>query len=675
MDFIRAFERTGVRMFELESFYTFMESNFDYLLVVDGGEHITHVSDPLLRDCNLDGDSTVGKHLARVVTPSSLDTLQTAIAVARTGSRGMAVFTPAPNESTKIPLKPGRAAFHDGEVFLFFGNRLVNIRAQNESEKDARIKELACLYSVAEWIEESESVRDFFTQLPRFINTGMMFPEQAVVYSICQDVEYGQKPSAENHISTTIVVNNEVRGEIRIGYLDEDRHELLLEEQKMLTEIGRILSLALERKELKDKLKLKQQEEEDYNRHLKDLEQEIALRTKELEDQKKNLEFVNTYLDRVSKGWEESKTRLETMFKAIPDDVILLDKNRKIIMTNRENIQLGEHCYEAYFGRQRPCEDCRLARILRDKTPLMLMIKDDNRYLQVHALPVYNQDHEVDGIMEFYRDVTLEKTYERQLQQADKLASLGQLVSGIGHEINNPNQFIRGNIKIINQAIADMLPIVDDYHASHPDLRIARLDYDFFRRHIMTLVDDISHGSDRIKAIVAGLRNFVRTDEGLLLDSVDLNTLIEASARLVQNEVHKRADIQLELADDLPRFSGNAQKLEQVLVNLVVNARDAIPENARGLITIRTMRGNEDSVVVEVEDDGKGMDQEIVNQIFDPFFTTKRAKGGTGLGLTIVYKIIEEHGGNISVSSKVGVGTKFTITFPVHTGPAIAVKE
>ena len=109
------------------------------------------------------------------------------------------------------------------------------------------------------------------------------------------------------------------------------------------------------------------------------------------------------------------------------------------------------------------------ARILKDKTPLTISMKHDDRYLQVHALPVYNKNHEVDGILEFYRDVTLEKTYEQQLQQADKLASLGQLVSGIGHEINNPNQFIRGNIKIIKQALDDMLStIIDSGHSRFP---------------------------------------------------------------------------------------------------------------------------------------------------------------------------------------------------------------
>ena len=271
-------------------------------------------------------------------------------------------------------------------------------------------------------------------------------------------------------------------------------------------------------------------------------------------------------------------------------------------------------------------------------------------HFQVHALPIFNQEHEVDGVMEFYRDITLEKTYERQLQQADQLASLGQLVSGIGHEINNPNQFIRGNVKILKQALEDMLPIVDEYMKGHPDLKIARLNYDFFRQHIMTLVDDMAHGSERIKGIVDGLRRFARRDEGLLIDKVDINTLVEACTRLVANEVHKYADIKLNLGPDIPTFTGNSQKIEQVLVNLLVNAAQAMPEERRGVVQVRThYTGN--LVVVEVEDNGKGMNSKTVKQIFDPFFTTKRARGGTGLGLPIAYRIIEEHGGHISVSS------------------------
>ena len=658
-------------MIKLADLYEFMEGSFDYLLVLDGAEKVIHASDLFGRDCLPDKWWEQKPELKDLVTDMSLQNFHSAMALARARSRAITVFSPCREGSQSIPLKGSYLPTTEhGEIFFFFGQTLEGLARRSVSGKEDRVKELACLYRVIEWIEVSPSIDSFFTELPRYLSQGMLYPEEVVIYSVYEDKEYGQKPSSKNYISVGLVVGGRQKGEIRAGYLDEE-HEPLPEEQKMLKEIGRALSFALERKEFKDRLALKQEEEAEFNRRLEHLEREIAGRTKELEEQREKLGVVNSYLDRVSDGWEEARGRLETMFKAIPDDVVLIDKNRRIVMTNREDIEAGGHCYQSIFGRERPCEDCRLARILSKKTPLTISMKQDDKYFQVHALPVYNKEHEVDGILEFYRDVTLEKTYEQQLQQADKLASLGQLVSGIGHEINNPNQFIRGNIKIIKQALDDMLPIIDDFHGQHADLKIARLDYDFFRKHIMTLVSDMAHGSERIKAIVEGLRKFARKDEGLLVDKVDINTLVEASARLVHNEVHKRADIKLDLTRNLPAFVGNTQKIEQVLINLIVNAGQAMPDDKKGTVYIRT-RGEDGHVVVEVEDNGYGMSENTLRQIFDPFFTTKRAKGGTGLGLAIAYRIIEEHKGNISVGSEIGAGTKFTIKIPAgkDTEPA-----
>ncbi len=655
-------------MLSRESLYAFLESNFDYLLVLDGDERAIHVSKLFGKDCCPYGRSVEGRQIKEILSPSSLNTFRAAMAQTRAGGRGIAVYSPLADTDCSIPLKAGYAATKGGPVYIFFGNKLGGLTRKDGWEREERIKELSCLYEVAELIEVSRSIDEFFNKLPKSISTGMLYPEEAVVYSVYDGVEYGQKPVSDNYISARLVVGKEDKGEIRLGYLD-DRHVLLPDEQKMLDEIGRMLNLALERKVLRERLIMKQEEEAEFTHRLEELSKEITAKTRELKEEKRKLDIVNSYLDRTKGGWNEAKARLETMFNAIPDEVVLLDTGRKVIMTNREDIEPGEYCFHAVFGRDKPCEDCRLARIMQDKTPLTLTMKRDEKYLQVHALPVYNQDHEVDGILEFYRDVTLEKTYDQQLQQADKLASLGELVSGIGHEINNPNQFIRGNIKIIQQAIEDMLPIIDEYYEKHTGLKIARLNYDFFRQHIMTLVDDMAHGSERIRGIVKGLRTFVRKDEGLLVDTIDINTLIEASTRLVHNQVHKRADIKLDLAENLPSFTGNAQKMEQVLVNLLVNAGDAMIEGVKGLITVRT-RAEDSNIVVEVEDDGSGMNEKTMKQIFDPFFTTKRARGGTGLGLAIVFRIVEEHGGTISVRSKPGVGTKFIIKIPVRPGPA-----
>jgi two-component system NtrC family sensor kinase len=132
----------------------------------------------------------------------------------------------------------------------------------------------------------------------------------------------------------------------------------------------------------------------------------------------------------------------------------------------------------------------------------------------------------------------------------------------------------------------------------------------------------------------------------------------------VHNEVHKHAEIELELQPNLPTFTGNSQKIEQVLVNLMVNAAQAIPDDRRGRVVVRT-RHADGQVVIEVADNGKGMSEKTLKLIFDPFFTTKRAAGGTGLGLAIVYRIVEEHQGAIGVASQVGEGTTFTVKIPV----------
>ncbi|MCK4302773.1 MAG: PAS domain-containing protein [Candidatus Eisenbacteria sp.] len=658
-------------MIKLEDLYTFIEGNFDFLLVADSNEKILHASRLLCRGCGPQELALAGETLTTVLAQSSLQTFRAGMIQAREDIRGTVIFTPKDAKSCSIPLRIGYTDTSKGEVFLFFGTQVDGLSRFAATDKDERVKELACLYSVAEWIAISRSVREFFTQLPGFLRRGMQYPEQVVVYSVYQGQEYGQELTGENYLSTKLVENQEISGEIRVGYIDSDV-QLLPEEQKMLSEIGRMLSLAIERKELSQHLALKEEEEADYRRRFADLEKEIETRTREMEEQRQKLDTANLYLDRLNRGWQESKTRLETIFTAFPGDVALIDRDRRLVMTNRAEMLAGAKCYESFFHRDKPCKDCRLSRIVHDKAPITLTVKDGDRYLDVHALPIFDPNHEVEGIIEFYRDVTLERTYEQQLQQADQLASLGQLVSGIGHEINNPNQFIRGNVKIIKQALEDMLPLVDAEFERNPNLKIARLPYKFFREHVMVLVNDMAHGSERIKGIVEGLKRFARRDEGLLIDKVDVNTAIEACTRLVHNEVHKHAEIKLELHPDVLTFTGNSHKIEQVLVNLTVNASQAMPDDRKGLITVRT-RMEEDTIVIEVEDNGKGMNEKTQKQIFDPFFTTKRASGGTGLGLPIAYRIIEEHGGSISVKSELGVGTTFVIRIPVKSTSETAV--
>jgi two-component system, NtrC family, sensor kinase len=259
------------------------------------------------------------------------------------------------------------------------------------------------------------------------------------------------------------------------------------------------------------------------------------------------------------------------------------------------------------------------------------------------------------------------KTMQAQMLQSDKLASIGELVAGIAHEINNPNTFIRGNISIVAESLQAILPILDEHAKQDPGFKIARLPYAQYREYIEQLVADIGSGADKIMNIVADLRKFARHDEGLLSEDVDVNAAIDSCLRLVHNQVKRVAKVHLELAPDLPTFKGNVQKIEQVLVNIIINAAQAIEEKKQqGNIGIFTFLVAKSEVNIRITDDGLGMSGETKKRIFDPFFTTKRHKHGTGLGLSIAYGIITEHGGRIEVDSKPGEGSEFRLAIPLE---------
>jgi len=398
--------------------------------------------------------------------------------------------------------------------------------------------------------------------------------------------------------------------------------------------------------------------------HNENLERNVRQRTLDLENQKDLLLKKNNELVALTEKLRLSKLRLQTLFKAIPDTVAVIDANHNIVMANRNSIGNKGKCYKKIFNQTKVCEDCHISKVFNEKSSVKLERMIDNEYYLINAYPIYDSNNQVIGALEFSRVITKEKNMEQQLLQADKLASLGQLVSGIAHEINNPNTFIKGNLIIIQEALSDMLPIIDRAFESDPSLKIARLNYEIFRQSIPVLVDDMVQGANRIKGIVDGLRKFAKKDEGLLNEQVNVNNIIESCLRLVDNQIKRTSDVNVEFDPDLPEVIGNSQKLQQVVVNVLINASQAI-DKPKGNIMVETYRENAEEIVVKIRDNGKGMDEKTLKQIFDPFFTSKRHHGGTGLGLSIAYGIIKEHKGRIDVESKPGLGTTFYIHLPV----------
>ncbi len=274
----------------------------------------------------------------------------------------------------------------------------------------------------------------------------------------------------------------------------------------------------------------------------------------------------------------------------------------------------------------------------------------------------------------FIRDITERKRTERERQkhqeeliQTDKLVALGTLVSGVAHEINNPNNAIMLNSPILFQAWLDVRPVLEEYLNENGEFLISGMPYSQFRSYVPDMLNDIQDSSGRIKAIVDGLKNFARPSSLEMTEDVDINMVVESSAKLILNQINRCTDnFVIDLSKDLPVVKGNFQRLEQVLVNLIQNACHALKGKA-GQVAVITIYNIEDKVIeVHVNDTGCGIESDNLNKIMDPFFTTKRESGGTGLGLSVSMSIIKKHGGNLRLESEVGVGTKAILTLPVR---------
>ncbi len=269
-----------------------------------------------------------------------------------------------------------------------------------------------------------------------------------------------------------------------------------------------------------------------------------------------------------------------------------------------------------------------------------------------------------------YQFDELKKT-QSQLVQSEKMASLGQLAAGVAHEINNPIGFVISNVSTLaeyNEALHEFAEHTINYLNAPNDnvkqkiLDIAKKeDILFIVDDISTIVNDAQEGLGRVKDIVANLKQFARTDEEQS-EAFDLNENIENTIKVAWNELKYKVNLVKDFKADLPLVFGHPGKINQVILNMLVNAAQAI--EGEGEIKLRTQAVDK-YVRLDIEDNGCGMSDEVKAKIFDPFFTTKPVNVGTGLGLSISYGIIEEQGGRIEVVSEIGEGTCFKIYLPV----------
>ncbi len=310
------------------------------------------------------------------------------------------------------------------------------------------------------------------------------------------------------------------------------------------------------------------------------------------------------------------------------------------------------------------------------QTEYRIRIADNSyRWVSDTRRRVKSQNEKAEYIVGAWQDISeeiklrQESDYRlQQIIQADKLAALGEVVAGVAHEINNPNSFITYNIPILEETWNIFEPILKEFGNSHPDWRNGHMSMAELCTDMGEIIKAIKIGSDRITRVVDNLKEFARADASADFIPVDINEVIEKTMLIVGGQLRKSAkDIQINLAENLPLINGHFQKLEQVVANVLVNAAQAIPNREKGRIIIKTRYlQHPDCVLIEVADNGMGMKTDVLDRIFEPFFTNRRNSGGTGLGLSVSYGLVQEHKGKICVHSRIGIGSRFMVFLPVE---------
>ena len=269
-----------------------------------------------------------------------------------------------------------------------------------------------------------------------------------------------------------------------------------------------------------------------------------------------------------------------------------------------------------------------------------------------------------------FTDETDRKRIESHLQQTQKMEALGTMVAGMAHEINNPINLITFNINLLDKVWRDVLPILEQSDRAEPQRKYGGLSFRFLTGNIGQMHHDMGIAATRISKIITDLKNFAKKTEITDIEPVQINRAVNNALRLAQPSINTAGvSVNLQLNEDLPRIMGNQHNIEQIILNLVLNAVQAIA-HADGRIDIQTgYDTRNDRIYLHVRDNGRGIAPSIENKIFDPFVTDRLHEGGTGLGLAVTYSLTKAHDGDIHFETRAKQGTVFKVAFPPKRKP------
>ena len=360
----------------------------------------------------------------------------------------------------------------------------------------------------------------------------------------------------------------------------------------------------------------------------------------------------------------QRRREIAAILDGITDIMMVLSSDLRILSVNHVFRQTfpetptpeGMHCHQIFRGDDQPCPNCPASASFATgdicRETAIFKIGGKNTQFEMVASPIRRPEAPESHILVFKRDVSREKDYQAKFYQAEKMATIGMLATGVAHEVNNPLTAIFGFAEGLRRRLPALKEKVD------PRVMEDVEDY----------VATILRECRRCQDIVTTLLTFSR-QKTVSFAAVSLNAVVNDTLKLLRSHLKQRSQakitVRVDLSENLPMVHGDEHQIKQVMLNLLVNAMDAI--TGPGRIIITTFQSSQGAVCLSVEDSGCGVPPDHMDKLFEPFFTTKRSGKGIGIGLSTCMSIVKKHQGEITVKSEPGSGAVFTVKFPVNT--------
>ncbi len=410
--------------------------------------------------------------------------------------------------------------------------------------------------------------------------------------------------------------------------------------------------------------------------------QSVTTNGKPEHSQQQTDDFRHRQLDRLVQDrsdMEMSQAQFHGLVVSTVDHIFMLDKRGFYLFSNDRVQQFGFTKGQQLVGRRLQDVYPRdVYSLYREKMQEMLLTEEKVSFHHQKTTPNGIEYH-IDTLYPIHRgesiwaiggiccNISEQKKIEKQLFQSQKMEALGTLVAGVAHEINNPINLILFNLPLLEKMWQDLLPVLDAHAEASPDKKIGGLPPAFVKQNLPRLISDMEMAANRVARIVSGLKGFSRKSNPAEKSDVQVNVAVQNASRLADATLKKsKTVLELNLEPDLPVLSANLQNLEQVVLNLIINALESIGHD-HGRVCITTgARPQDQSIFISVSDNGRGINPTVAENIFDPFVTDRQAAGGTGLGLSVTYNLVKTHKGEIFFQTQSSQGTTFTVVLPTE---------